>query len=60
VTPDPIGRTEFTLNAGWQNRIKEFVKKDERFGFIETPLLSYKYREEPNLSKYSISEPKSF
>lgn len=24
------------------------------------PLLSYKHDEEPNLNKYSISEPKSF
>lgn len=52
VTPDPIRRTEFTLKAGWQERIKEFVKKDKRFGFIETPLFSYKYHEESNLSKY--------
>jgi hypothetical protein len=59
VTPDPIGRTEFTLIAGWQDRFKQDAKKDERFGFIETPLFSYKYYEEPALSKYSISEPKS-
>jgi hypothetical protein len=58
VTSDPMGIIELTLYAGWQDRIKESVKKDERFGFIETPLFSYKYYEEPALSKYSISEPK--
>lgn len=57
VTPDPIGRTEFTLTKGWQDNVMELVKKDERIGFIETPLFSYKYREELNLSKYTTVEP---
>jgi hypothetical protein len=48
VTPDPIGRTEFTLNTGWQEKVKEWIKKDRRFGFIETPLFSYNYVEQKN------------
>ena len=59
VNLNPIGRTEYTLKAGWQEKMKESVKKNKRFGFIETPLFSYKYHEEPDLSKYSTSEPKS-
>jgi len=56
VTPDPpIGR--FTLGKGWQDNVMEFVKKDKRIGLVETPLFSYKYREELNLGKYTTVEP---
>jgi hypothetical protein len=35
----------FTLTTGWQERVKELVRKNKRLGSIETPLFNYDYRE---------------
>ena len=36
----------FTLKDGWQERVKELIRKNKSLGNIETALFSYDYRKE--------------
>jgi hypothetical protein len=46
VKPSQVGAAHFTLSEGWQERTKEWVKKGQWFGFVETSLFSYDYQEQ--------------
>jgi hypothetical protein len=39
-------KVSFTLNTGWQERVKELIRKNKSLGNIETALFSYDYRKE--------------
>ena len=47
VTPQATGTGSaiFGLKDGWKEKIDDLTKKDKRFGFIETPLFKYNYKE---------------
>jgi hypothetical protein len=46
VTPQATGTgaAVYTLNEGWKEKIKDWIKKGKRYGFVETPLFSYRYQ----------------
>jgi hypothetical protein len=46
VKPSQVGVGHYSLNEGWQEKMKELVEKEQWFGFIETSLFSYDYQEQ--------------